>query len=432
MSDPARVRRPRRVARRRHPGPRRRRAAPRPGRRRRAPARRAVAARGARGLAADVVRLRPGAGGRPAGRRRRPASGCSRRTTGHTVVHCCHPAAPLPLLRATGAGALAIDLTDATPARWESIAATLEGGTGAVCRVPADRRHRHRPRCPGTRARGARTGRAGRRSADRARRHTGLRAGRTHTAGGPARSPDGARHRAPSRRGGPGVKAQPRVPWQAKYLALVLIWGSSFLLMKVGLEAHGPGADLGAAHPVRRASCCSLLLLARGGRLPTGARVWGHLFVCGFFLGALPFTLFALVRDADQLGAGRHRQRHHTDRHRARDDGDPARASASPGVGSRPCSSGFVGVVTIMQPWTATDRPDLVGFSMALVGGASYGIGWTYNRRFLSDGRPRRALAADRHPAHRPRAHGAVRHHVGAAAARGPRRDLGVRRRGCR
>ena len=29
----------------------------------------------------------------------------------------------------------------------------------------------------------------------------------------------------------------PRVPWQAKYLALVLIWGSSFLLMKVGLES---------------------------------------------------------------------------------------------------------------------------------------------------------------------------------------------------
>ena len=45
---------------------------------------------------------------------------------------------------------------------------------------------------------------------------------------------------------------------------------------------------------------------------------------------------------------------------------------------------GFLGVITIMQPWTATDRPDLIGFSMALIGGASYGIGWTYNRRFLS------------------------------------------------
>jgi len=48
---------------------------------------------------------------------------------GETAVHCCHPSAPLPLLRATGAGALAIDLTDATPARWESVAATLDAGT---------------------------------------------------------------------------------------------------------------------------------------------------------------------------------------------------------------------------------------------------------------------------------------------------------------
>ncbi len=49
---------------------------------------------------------------------------------GPTVLHCCHPHAPLPLLRSTGAGALAVDLTDASPARWESVAATLEAGTG--------------------------------------------------------------------------------------------------------------------------------------------------------------------------------------------------------------------------------------------------------------------------------------------------------------
>ncbi|GAA4400281.1 methionine synthase [Fodinibacter luteus] len=51
---------------------------------------------------------------------------------GATVVHCCHPSAPLPLLRATGAGALSVDVTAATPARWESLAATLEAGTGLV------------------------------------------------------------------------------------------------------------------------------------------------------------------------------------------------------------------------------------------------------------------------------------------------------------
>ncbi len=48
---------------------------------------------------------------------------------GPTVIHSCHPAAPLPLLRSTGVGAIAVDLTAATPARWESVAATLDAGT---------------------------------------------------------------------------------------------------------------------------------------------------------------------------------------------------------------------------------------------------------------------------------------------------------------
>ncbi len=49
---------------------------------------------------------------------------------GPTVLHCCHPRAPLPLLRSVGAGALSLDLTAASAARWESVAATLEAGTG--------------------------------------------------------------------------------------------------------------------------------------------------------------------------------------------------------------------------------------------------------------------------------------------------------------
>lgn len=56
---------------------------------------------------------------------------------GPTVVHSCHPAAPLPLLRSTGVGAVALDLTAATPARWESVAATLETGTAVWAGVLA-------------------------------------------------------------------------------------------------------------------------------------------------------------------------------------------------------------------------------------------------------------------------------------------------------
>lgn len=56
-----------------------------------------------------------------------------------TVVHCCDRGIPLPLLRSTGVGAVALDVTDLTPQRWESIAATVEQGVGlyAGC-LPTD------------------------------------------------------------------------------------------------------------------------------------------------------------------------------------------------------------------------------------------------------------------------------------------------------
>jgi methionine synthase II (cobalamin-independent) len=47
---------------------------------------------------------------------------------GETLIHCCHRAAPIPVLRRAGADGLALDLTDASSARWESVATTLEAG----------------------------------------------------------------------------------------------------------------------------------------------------------------------------------------------------------------------------------------------------------------------------------------------------------------
>lgn len=173
-----------------------------------------------------------------------------------------------------------------------------------------------------------------------------------------------------------------RVPWQAKYVALVLIWGSSFLLMMVGLQTLDP-LQIATLRVVTGTTVLLGLLAVGGGRLPRGGRVWGHLAVCGFFLAALPFTLFALseTRISSALaGIGNATTTVATvlaaiailPEERA-----TGRRLVAVGVG-------FAGVVTIMQPWTATDRPDLVGFAMAVLGGASYGVGWTYNRRFLA------------------------------------------------
>lgn len=48
---------------------------------------------------------------------------------GDVVLHSCHPGAPVELLASTGVTALALDLTEASPQRWEAIAAAVESGT---------------------------------------------------------------------------------------------------------------------------------------------------------------------------------------------------------------------------------------------------------------------------------------------------------------
>lgn len=172
-----------------------------------------------------------------------------------------------------------------------------------------------------------------------------------------------------------------RVPWQAKFLALSFIWGSSFLLMKFGLRGLAP-VQIAAVRILAGTVILLVLLRATGGRLPRGRATWGHLLVSGFFLTSFPFTLFAL--------------------------GETRVSSALAGIGNSvtpiamvlfglailPSEKvtrdkvlavvlGFVGVLVISDPWASSGRPDLVGFGITVVAGASYGLGWTYNRRFL-------------------------------------------------
>jgi len=181
--------------------------------------------------------------------------------------------------------------------------------------------------------------------------------------------------------GAPNVMKATRVPWQLKFLALTFIWGSSFLLMKVGLRSLAP-LQISGLRIVCGAVVLLILLTASGGRLPRERRLWAHLMVTGFFLGSLPFSLFAL--------------------------GEERVSSALAGIGNSitPIATvmfsllllrsekigarkivgvvvGFAGVIVIMQPWQSVGRPDLLGFGMTLVAGMSYGLGWIYTRRFL-------------------------------------------------
>lgn len=172
-----------------------------------------------------------------------------------------------------------------------------------------------------------------------------------------------------------------RIPWQAMWIALAVIWGSSFLLMKLGLESLHP-MQIAAMRIGIAAVTLVVLAAATRTRLPRDGRTWGLLAICSLFLTAIPFTAFVVA--------------------------ETRISSAAAGLGNAitPVATvlfallllpsdrltprklaavllGLAGVVLIAQPW-AEAGPDLLGFVIAVLGGVSYGIGWTLNRRLLA------------------------------------------------
>jgi len=184
----------------------------------------------------------------------------------------------------------------------------------------------------------------------------------------------------------PNTMKATRVPWQLKFTALAFIWGSSFLLMKVGLRSLAP-LQISGLRILTGAAVLLLLLTTSRGRLPRDRRLWGHLMVTGFFLGSLPFSLFAMGEErisSALAGIGNSITPIATVvfsllllRHTGSTQ-DKIGGSKIAGV-----LIGFAGVLVILQPWQADGRPDLLGFGMTLVAGMSYGVGWTYTKRFL-------------------------------------------------
>ncbi len=152
--------------------------------------------------------------------------------------------------------------------------------------------------------------------------------------------------------------------------------------MKIGLEAMD-GVQVAALRLVCAASVLMPLLLISGGRLPRGWAAWKHILVSATLLCSLPWTLFAVGEErvtssitgianaTTPIAAvlfGMLMLRH---------ESVGRRRLAGVGIG-------FAGVVLISQPWSLEQGPDPIGLTMVLVASASYGLGWTYVRRFMS------------------------------------------------
>ena len=81
-----------------------------------------------------------------------------------------------------------------------------------------------------------------------------------------------------------------RIDWFL-FILLGFLWGSSFLFIKIGVEAGLPPFTLVMLRLLIGFALLAIVVTAARERLPREARIYGHLFVMGAINIALPFSL---------------------------------------------------------------------------------------------------------------------------------------------
>ncbi|MFI9052086.1 DMT family transporter [Streptomyces sp. NPDC053427] len=170
--------------------------------------------------------------------------------------------------------------------------------------------------------------------------------------------------------------------WPIRFAVLCLVWGFSFLFIKVGTQGFTP-----VQFTLGRLACGALVLLVilaiKRERLPRSPRIWGHLAVAAAILNVLPFTLFAYAETtipstlAGICNATSPLWGMLLSLVALSEDRPTRRRVAGLGLG-------FLGVLTVLGAWQGFSGTDLTGTAMALGGSLCYPIGWIYVRRTLA------------------------------------------------
>ncbi|SHN13206.1 DMT family transporter [Streptomyces yunnanensis] len=170
--------------------------------------------------------------------------------------------------------------------------------------------------------------------------------------------------------------------WQIRFAFLCLVWGFSFLFIKLGTEGFAP-LQVSLGRVAFGALVLLVFLVIKRERLPRSARTWGHLAVAALLLNALPFSLFAYSELtipstlASICNATSPLWGMALSVVALSEDRPTRRRVAGLGIG-------FLGVLTVLGAWQGFSGTDLTGTAMALGASLSYPIGWIYVRRTLA------------------------------------------------
>ncbi|MFJ7415803.1 DMT family transporter [Streptomyces sp. NPDC098077] len=175
---------------------------------------------------------------------------------------------------------------------------------------------------------------------------------------------------------------RPALDWRIRFAGLSLIWGFSFLLIKVGTEGYAP-FQVTFGRLLAGTAVLVAAMAMRRDRLPRSARTWGHLTVAAFLLNALPFSLFSYAELtipstlAGICNATSPLWGMALSVVALSEDRPTRRRVAGLGVG-------FLGVLTVLGAWQGFSGLDLPGTGMALLASFCYPVGWIYVRRTLA------------------------------------------------
>jgi drug/metabolite transporter (DMT)-like permease len=181
------------------------------------------------------------------------------------------------------------------------------------------------------------------------------------------------------------------VRWPVQLLLVAVIWGASFMFIKVELEAGLAPLHIAWLRCALGAPALLLILALMRDRLPRERGLYLHLLLIATLMNALPFALFAYGEtEVSSLLAGIINALTPLmtllfsisllpD--------EPPTAEKLTGLGV-----GFLGVVVVLAPWHGLGGGSMLG-ALACIGAATcYGLGFPYMRRHLS-GRPETGVA---------------------------------------
>ena len=169
--------------------------------------------------------------------------------------------------------------------------------------------------------------------------------------------------------------------WIPTYIAVGIVWGCSFIFIKLGLEFLTP---FGVAFGRCALGAVTLLIFAkiRGFQLPTDRRVRFHLWVVALLLNVIPGILFALAEtEVTSILAG------------IINAVTPLMTLIAILLVNREEKPkafqiiglliGFLGVLTVLGAWRGLGENPLWAILVLLAAVACYGISFPYTRRFV-------------------------------------------------